>query len=475
MTVLAHPSCREVESRPGLRRQPAKLFVETTSRCNLNCVMCMKQTSGQTGDGDLQPGTFAALEPAFPDLEALVLNGIGEPLLHPHLERFIGRAKKLMPARSWVGFQSNGLLLTKLRAVTLAKAGVDRICLSMDGASAETFRSIREGGQLRDLECALAALTTAKAACGRPDLQVGVEFVVMRDNLRELPSALRWAAARGATFAIASHVLPYDEAHTTQAAYDLCTIEAISLFHAWEVKAELAGVDLRRYFDILWKYQKTAEEQRIANFVETMKADAQNCGITLDLRRLLAAGSSGLDEVVEVFEEAREVARETGLDLRLPEAAPRERRRCDFVEQGERSSPGTARCTPVTISGTPAVPLPAAGCIRCSRKFSAAWPRKVCWTSGTAGSFVPTGRTCCATIIPSAPGVTSPPATMCRRRVSNRTATSTPSRAAAACGVPDCFSAWRKTKVGSEVKERGLQADRLASPFLLRARAKAER
>jgi len=28
---------------------------------------------------------FAALEPAFAHLEALILNGIGEPLLHPHL------------------------------------------------------------------------------------------------------------------------------------------------------------------------------------------------------------------------------------------------------------------------------------------------------------------------------------------------------------------------------------------------------
>src|SRR5512136_2875446 len=98
---------------PSLRNHPTKLFVETTTRCNLGCVMCVKQSKDcEMREGDLSPEIFAALEPAFPYLEALVLNGIGEPLLHPRLEEFIRRAKKSMPREGWVGFQSNGLLLT---------------------------------------------------------------------------------------------------------------------------------------------------------------------------------------------------------------------------------------------------------------------------------------------------------------------------------------------------------------------------
>jgi putative metalloenzyme radical SAM/SPASM domain maturase len=320
---------------PAFREYPTKLFVEATSRCNLNCVMCMKQTSGGgAADGDLHPTTFEALEPAFPHLEALILNGVGEPLLNSRLEQFICRAKKLMPAGGWVGFQTNGLLISNIRALTLVDAGVDRICLSMDGASPDTFRAIREGGQLNDLEWALSALTAAKAGCGRPDLQIGVEFVIMRENLREFPAALRWAASRGATFALASHVLPYDETHASQCAYELCTNEALSLFHAWKIKADLAKVEIHRYYEVLWKFSRTPEEQRIIDFVEAIRTDAQHRGVTLDLKRLLAMDRSRLDELVEVFEEALEVARETGLDLRLPEAVPKERRTCDFVEQG---------------------------------------------------------------------------------------------------------------------------------------------
>lgn len=110
---------------PALRQFPSRLFVETTTRCNLKCRMCVKQ-SGDGGicEGDISPAVFAALEPALPHVEALVLNGIGEPLLHPGLEEFIRRAKELMPAGSWVGFQSNGLLLDNDRADSLVHGAV---------------------------------------------------------------------------------------------------------------------------------------------------------------------------------------------------------------------------------------------------------------------------------------------------------------------------------------------------------------
>ena len=325
----------KTDIHPAFRGHPSRLFVETTTRCNLSCFMCLKQSTGSTlAEGDLAPDMFEALEPALPHLETLVLNGIGEPLLHPRLEHFIRRARQLMPTRSSIGFQSNGLLLTEMRAISLANAGVDRICLSLDGASPETFCAMREGGELADLEKALKALAMAKAICSRDDLQVGVEYVVTRDNLRELPAALRWAASRGANFAIVSHLIPYSQAHAPNALYESCTDAALSLFYSWKVKAEVAGVKLDRYHEVLWKYSRTDEEQRIADYVETIRADARHRGITLDMRKLLQLDWVRLYETGEVFEEARVAAEETGLDLRLPEVAPMERRRCDFTEQG---------------------------------------------------------------------------------------------------------------------------------------------
>ena len=97
---------------PHRRPFPSKLFVELTTRCNLRCAMCVKQAPGQRlVQGDMSDETFARIAPAFPHLESLVLNGIGEPTLHRGLEAFIEQAKAAMPAGSWVGFQTNGQLL----------------------------------------------------------------------------------------------------------------------------------------------------------------------------------------------------------------------------------------------------------------------------------------------------------------------------------------------------------------------------
>ena len=326
---------QEAAEHPAFRKYPSKLFVETTSRCNLSCFMCVKQTAeGGVIDGDLADATFARLAEALPHVEALVLNGVGEPLLHPHLEEYIRMAKGRMPSGSWVGFQTNGVLLSEKRARSLVEAGLDRVGLSLDGVTPETFRRVREGGELAAIERALGRLAAAGKACGRTDLRIGVEFVLMRDNLRELPAALRWAAQRGASFAIVTHMLPYDSAHAAQAAYDPCSDAALELFARWRKRADAEGIDIGDYFKALWHFSRSPEEKRTVSLVEAMKADAEARGIGIDLRSLLAADSARRKEVAAVLAEAREAADELGLELRLPAEVPRQDRRCDFVEEG---------------------------------------------------------------------------------------------------------------------------------------------
>jgi putative metalloenzyme radical SAM/SPASM domain maturase len=326
---------RKAQELPALKTHPSKLFVETTSRCNLNCFMCVKQSAdGGIVDGDLATTTFARLGEAMPYLDALVLNGIGEALLHPRLEDFIRLAKARMPTQSWVGFQSNGVLLNERRALSLVEAGLDRIGLSLDGVTPETFRRVREGGELAGVERALSVLSGAGKSCGRADLEIGVEFVLMRENLRELPAALRWSAQRGATFAIVSHLLPYDASHASQALYPASSDAALELFSRWQGRAEREGIDLERYFKLLWRFSRSPEEKRIIAFVEELKAEAEGRGIAFDLKKLLAEDPARQAGVAQILEEARQVAIETGLDLRLPAEVPRQHRRCDFIEDG---------------------------------------------------------------------------------------------------------------------------------------------
>lgn len=316
------------------RSHPSKLFVEITTKCNLRCGMCVKQ-SGDEGimEGSISLEMFDALAPAFPHLEALVLNGIGESLLHPHLEAFIQKAKRLLPEGAWVGFQTNGMRLNNGRAASLVDAGLDRICLSLDAVSHDSFRSIREGGEMRDVESAFAALRKAKDRHGRHDLRMGIEFVLMRDNLTELPAALRWAARQGATFALVTQLLPYHKTLVSQAVYDTNTAGAISIYEHWKAEAKKEGVDIRRYFEIFMKYSKTDEDLRILGFVEQMKNDASSQGIALHLERLLLRDEEWFMKVGQVFGEAQQIAHEGGIDVKLPGTAPKNTRKCEFVEE----------------------------------------------------------------------------------------------------------------------------------------------
>ena len=276
--------------------------------------------------------TFERLSSAFPNLDSLVLNGIGEPLLHPHLEAFITRARSLMPEHAWVGFQSNGMALTDERAQSLVNAGIDRICLSLDTVSDDSFRSIRSGGEMQGIMSAFASLNRAKSRRRGRDLKIGIEFVLMRDNLAELPEAIRWAGRSGARFAIVTQLLPYLRELVAQTAYDTNTIAAIAVYEQWKAKALQEGLDIRRYLDVFMKIVKTAEEERIVRFVEQMRNDAEAQGITLHVERLLKRDEKWFAYAAGVFDEARQAAQEEGVELTLPGMAPRNTRKCEFVE-----------------------------------------------------------------------------------------------------------------------------------------------
>lgn len=297
--------------------------------------MCVKQSDERCIDeGDISEETFARILPAVSHAKALILNGVGEPLLHQKLELFISAAKKHMPAEGWVGFQSNGLLLNKNRALSLLEAGLDRICLSIDTINPDIFKKMRAGGELSNIECAINHLNSAKISLGRTDFRLGVEFVVMRGNLEELPAAIQWAASRGVSFALVTHVLPYSEEHIEEAAYSLCSDQSLSFYLDSKEQAEREGVDISRYPQVIWRFNKSPEDRKVIQHVEKMKAHAEKSGVFLDLKKLYSLDLDWLDKVTTVFDEAGRIAAEHGLDLQLPAITLRDGRKCEFVEEG---------------------------------------------------------------------------------------------------------------------------------------------
>lgn len=314
---------------------PKKLFVEITTRCNIECAMCVKQSVGcGISEGDMVLETFEALIPALKQIDTLILNGIGEPLLHPLLEDFVVIAGRHMPEGSRIGFQTNGQLLTDTRLFSLMEGGLNLISFSLDVADNEGFTQIREGAELSGIAESLEICRRARDAFGPDSLDVGIEAVLQLDTMERLPETLAWAAGRGADFALVSHLLSYDESTQGSAVFDRCTDGAIAHYREWRERAVEAGLDLEDYYRIRWKYIKSEKESALSDFVDRMVKAAYDDGIFFHLKNHLDRDEEKYSRLQSTLDDCRRIAGETGLRLELPESAPTLERRCDFIEEG---------------------------------------------------------------------------------------------------------------------------------------------
>lgn len=74
---------------------------------------------------------------------SIKLNWRGEPLLHKHVAEFVWYAKSVCVNE--VSVNTNGLLLNPILAEEFAKAGLNWLIFSVDGATKGTYEKIRKG------------------------------------------------------------------------------------------------------------------------------------------------------------------------------------------------------------------------------------------------------------------------------------------------------------------------------------------
>src|SRR4051794_11728200 len=180
---------------------PAHLQVEVSGACNLRCRMCLVRYAPAVGrrEGALAYEEYLELVDSLPGLRRLTLQGLGEPLLSPHLLDMVRHAAG---RGIHVGFNSNGVLLTRAVARALVVAGTGHVHVSLDGATAATYEDVRHGtrraprpGQFERVVANLRGLIAARGDARRP--RVVLVFVAMRRNLGELEALVDLAADIG--------------------------------------------------------------------------------------------------------------------------------------------------------------------------------------------------------------------------------------------------------------------------------------
>jgi putative metalloenzyme radical SAM/SPASM domain maturase len=238
-----------------------------------------------------------------------------------------------MSEDSYIGFQSNGMLVTRDKAAFLINAGLNLVCISMDASVSDTFSSMRKGGDITSAENAIMFYREAGIKL-KKNLRMGIEFVMTRDNIHQLVPVLKTAAAKGIDFAIVTHLIAYDKKMTLKAAFDHNTDRAVALYEKTRKEAANKGIDITKYFNIKWKFNHTHEEERIVNTVDKMMMTAQDEGIFLHLKNVMNRDVDITETVINIFREAESFAAEAGIELFLPAVNPRALKKCDFIESG---------------------------------------------------------------------------------------------------------------------------------------------
>jgi len=148
------------------------------------------------------------LERLGPLLEAAIevtVGGYGDPTEGPILLPLVRRAKA---AGCSVRMITGGAKLTVRLIDELAEAGLDRLVLSMDGATDATLRSLRGVPHRAWLKWIRAARAARQQRGGlRPLVQLN--FVAQRPNVQELPALVELCAREGVAGIHAFHIKSY--------------------------------------------------------------------------------------------------------------------------------------------------------------------------------------------------------------------------------------------------------------------------
>jgi radical SAM protein with 4Fe4S-binding SPASM domain len=170
------------------------IYVEASFLCNLACQMCPRLLEGHK-EGLMPASRFERLIPLFPYLQAVILTGYGEPLLHPKLPEFCATISAAGPRPR---LSTNGTILSTEKAEALLAAGVDNLQVSIDAGTKDTYEMIRIGSKW---ERVLRNVTNFHETIRRHNLEhfvgTGWVMVAMQNNWRELPQAVREAANCG--------------------------------------------------------------------------------------------------------------------------------------------------------------------------------------------------------------------------------------------------------------------------------------
>ncbi len=175
---------------------PISISVEPTTACNLRCPECPSGLRSFTRPtGNLDASSFYRLIDEIGDtLIYLIFYFQGEPFLHKELDHMIRYASD---RGIYTATSTNAHFLNEETAVKTIESGLDRLIISIDGATQETYASYRKEGKLDNVLQGTQNIVKARKSLKAHHPHILWQFLVVKPNEHEIPKIKEMAKAYG--------------------------------------------------------------------------------------------------------------------------------------------------------------------------------------------------------------------------------------------------------------------------------------
>lgn len=212
LLLLASYGVTRLLRRPIQWGLPMTVSLEPTTACNLRCPECpsgLRAFSRPTGTLSREL-SHAIIDQIAPHALYLIFYFQGEPYIHPRFLELVSYAqqKKLYTITS-----TNGHFLDDARAKATILSGLDRLIISVDGATQETYAAYRKGGNLQEVLDGARRLVYWRKKLGRRNPFIIFQFLVVKPNEHEIPEIYRLAREIGVDAVYLKTAQIYDFEH----------------------------------------------------------------------------------------------------------------------------------------------------------------------------------------------------------------------------------------------------------------------
>jgi len=185
-----------ITGSPAISGLPMSMSIEPTTSCNLRCPECPSGLRSFTRPtGMLSEEVFRhVMDELGGTLSYLTFYFQGEPYLHPKFTEMVAyaSAKGIYTATS-----TNAHFLTEENARKTIESGLDRLIISIDGTTQDTYQAYRVGGSLEKVLEGTRTILRLRKEMKSVTPHIVFQFLVVKPNEHQIPDVQELARKMG--------------------------------------------------------------------------------------------------------------------------------------------------------------------------------------------------------------------------------------------------------------------------------------